>query len=215
MLLLLPGNTSRSLDVIGPDRTHYGWLLTRKRTMTRAGIHGLPYGVDNQCYTGRFEPEAYTRILKRIARTHGTDLALFAAAPDVVGDARATLHLARTWLPKLRRLGFPAALVAQDGLETLSIPWHSLDALFIGGSTGWKLSPAAGALMQEARRRGKHVHVGRVNSFSRVDRLPGRPDSIDGTHFRFRPGKYLRRWHRQYLRRLQARAYPYDLEATA
>ena len=213
MILLLPGNTTRSLQVIGDDRRHYGWLLTRKRTMTRAGIHGLPYGVDNQCYTGRFEPAAYTRILKRIARTHGTERALFAAAPDVVGNARATLQLARTWLPLLRRLGFPAALVAQDGLEALAVPWHSLDALFIGGTTAWKLSPAAGNLMAEARDRGKHIHVGRVNSFTRVDGLPGRPDSIDGTHFRFRPNKYLRRWHRQYLRRLQAGAYPYDREA--
>ncbi|MET7951049.1 hypothetical protein [Micromonospora sp. NPDC005324] len=35
----------------------------------------------------------------------------------------------------------PAALVAQDGLKAPAVPWHAIDALFIGGSTAWKLRP--------------------------------------------------------------------------
>lgn len=44
-------------------------------------------------------------------------------------------------LPKIRALGVPAALVAQDGLEDMvdRVPWDEFDVLFIGGSTAFKL----------------------------------------------------------------------------
>lgn len=41
-------------------------------------------------------------------------------------------------------------LVAQDGLERLRIPWNSFDALFIGGTTEWKLGAAARAIARDA-----------------------------------------------------------------
>lgn len=92
----------------------------------------------------------------------------FAVAPDVVGDAAATLTRSLPWLPRIRALGIPAAYVAQDGQEALPVPWRSLDVLFIGGTTEWKLGPHAQALAAEARRHGKPVHVGRVNSLKRM-----------------------------------------------
>jgi hypothetical protein len=76
--------------------------------------------------------------------------------------------------------------MAQDGLERLerwmSMAWPRIDALFIGGSTDWKLGPAARTLVREAKRRGLWVHMGRVNSLKRIAYAAEIGcDSIDGT----------------------------------
>ena len=71
----------------------------------------------------------------------------FATAPDVVGDAEATLAESLPWPPRIRALGYLAALVAQDGLEHSTVPWEEFDVLFLGGTTEWKLGPAARALV--------------------------------------------------------------------
>ena len=108
---------------------------------------------------------------------------LFVSCPDVVADARATLRLFEQWRPALQYLWAtvneddvdpgrpvhqPIALVAQDGQERLPVPWEHLQALFVGGSTQWKLGPHAAALIREAKRRDKWVHVGRVNTLRRI-----------------------------------------------
>jgi hypothetical protein len=78
--------------------------------------------------------------------------------------------------------GLPVALVAQDGLEHLDVPWTWFDVLFIGGSTGWKLGPGAASLAEEAHRRGKRVHMGRVTSWKRLRYAAHIGcDSADGT----------------------------------
>jgi hypothetical protein len=78
----------------------------------------------------------------------------------------------------------PIALVAQDGLEPLPVPWEHLQALFIGGSTQWKLGPHAASLVREAKERGKWVHVGRVNTLQRIRWCMALGvDSIDGSGF--------------------------------
>jgi hypothetical protein len=113
---------------------------------------------------------------------------LFATMPDVVGDAVATLDRIGSWPDELRRIGYKPALVAQDGLESLPVPWDTFDALFIGGSTNWKLSHHAVDLMREANRRGKWVHVGRVNSLRRMRWCQwAGADSADGTFAAFGP----------------------------
>ena len=121
-------------------------------------------------------------------QTLPTERCRFAVAPDVVGDAVATIARSAPWLPLIRSLGIPAAFVAQDGLEDLDVPWHTFDVLFIGGSTEWKLGAAARAVVAEAKRLGKWVHMGRVNSKSRLlyaDRIGC--DSADGTFMAFGP----------------------------
>jgi hypothetical protein len=112
----------------------------------------------------------------------------FAVAPDVLGDAAATLVRSAPWLPRIRALGVPVALVAQDGLEFQDIPWDAFDVLFIGGGTEWKLGPAATAIALDAKARGKQVHMGRVNSLRRlrIAALAG-CDSADGTYIAFGP----------------------------
>jgi hypothetical protein len=124
---------------------------------------GATWCADNGCY-GKGWPgyAAWWAWLQQ--RTPEAGTCLFATAPDVVGDAAATLARSAPWLPRIRELGYPAALVAQDGLELLAVPWDTFDVLFIGGSTGWKLGRHARQLVKDARARGKWVHMGRVNS---------------------------------------------------
>lgn len=146
---------------------------------------GVAWAADNGCF-GKGYPgdEAWLMWLA------GMDPAgcLFAAAPDVVGDAAATLARSLPFLPKIRALGYPAAFVAQDGLESLPVPWDAFDVLFIGGSTDWKLGRHARALVAEAKRRGKRVHMGRVNSERRYRyALAIGCDSVDGTYLTFGP----------------------------
>lgn len=121
---------------------------------------------------------------------------LFATAPDVVGNAGATLALSAPMYRPIRRLGYRVALVAQDGLEHLRefIPWDDFDALFIGGTTAWKLGEAAHELAAEAKRRGKWLHMGRVNSLRRMRLAHAMGcDSVDGTFLRFGPDTLLPR----------------------
>ena len=123
---------------------------------------------------------------------------LFATAPDVVGNAAATWEMSAPVLSRIRALGYPAALVAQDGLERLSVPWSAFDVLFLGGSTAWKLGESSYALSREAKQRGKWLHMGRVNSGRRlkIAQLYG-CDSADGTSLAFNPALYVRdipRW---------------------
>lgn len=140
---------------------------------------GLPWACDNGAYSGFDE----TAFLKMLDRFDGRPGCWWVAAPDVVGNACATLILFYHWEPLIRARGYPVALVAQDGLEVATTPWQRMDALFVGGSTEWKLGPTARRLMREAKARGLRVHVGRVNTAPRVRYLQelGVVDSIDGS----------------------------------
>lgn len=148
---------------------------------------GITWCADNGCF-GKGYPgdEAWLKWLGDMSID--ADTCLFATAPDVVADAAATLDRSRPWLPYIRYLGYPAALVGQDGLENLEVPWDEFDVFFIGGSTEWKLGPAAAVLAKEAKVRGKHVHMGRVNSLKRFRyALSIGCDSVDGTYLTYGP----------------------------
>lgn len=147
---------------------------------------------DNGAFSKRFDERKWWAFLVKLAPR--AESCRFAVAPDVVGDAAATLELSRPWLPRIRALGYPAALVAQDGLEDLEIPWDEFDALFIGGSTEWKLGPHARRIAAEAKRRGKWLHMGRVNSGRRWRYAEAIGcDSVDGTFLAFGPETNLPR----------------------
>jgi hypothetical protein len=144
---------------------------------------GIAWAADNDCFQG-LDPVAWEKMLDRITGLEGC---LWATVPDKVGDAVETARMFEKWAPALERRGIPVALVAQDGLEDLTDwlarTWHRIDALFIGGTTEWKLGPEARALVREAQARGKWVHVGRVNTLRRLDycRDVLEADSVDGS----------------------------------
>lgn len=132
-----------------------------------AVVDGVDWCADNGVYAGTYPGDQwYMEWLA--ARAHLLHRCCFAVAPDVVGDAAATLERSAPMLPLIRRLGYPVALAAQDGIEALTVPWDEFDVLFIGGSTAWKLGPYARGVVAEARRLGKWIHMGRVNSGRRL-----------------------------------------------
>jgi len=148
---------------------------------------GVTWCADNGCF-GKGYPGDEKWLGWLAKNAHAAADCLFATAPDVVGDAAATLERSAPFLPQIRGLGYPAALVAQNGLEHLDVPWDEFDVLFIGGSTEWKLGPAARGLIQEAKDRGKRVHMGRVNSERRYRYAHEIGcDSVDGTYLTFGP----------------------------
>lgn len=115
---------------------------------------------------------------------------LFITVPDVPFDARATARRWSEWAPLLSHL--PLALCVQDGAGDVGIPWDwpNLRCLFMAGSTEYKLSGEMADICRDGKRRGLHIHAGRVNSRRRIRYLLGLGDvvdSIDGTAFdRFR-----------------------------
>jgi hypothetical protein len=154
-------------------------------------VPGATWCADNGCF-GKGYPGDEQWFAWLEANAYRADSCAFAVAPDVVGDAWATHLRSMPWLPKIRALGYPAAYVAQDGARANRLPWHAFDVLFIGGTTSWKLGPTARALVFEAKKRGKRVHMGRVNSLRRLRyaQFIG-CDSADGTFIARGPDKNL------------------------
>lgn len=160
--------------------------------LARYSIHQVRsypvWAADNGCYAkgDTFNLDMWLAWLRSWQSLRST--CLFAVAPDVMGDAQATIHRSLRVLSDIRSLGYPAALVAQDGLECLPIPWDDLDVLFIGGTTAWKLSGDAAKITSQALARRKWVHMGRVNSFRRLRYAAAIGcSSVDGTLLRFGP----------------------------
>lgn len=153
---------------------------------------GVVWCADNGCFSDKWDQEKWWTWLD--ANAHAAESCLFAVAPDVVGDAWRSHIKSLPWLAKIKALGYPVAYVLQDNAEKHPIPWHDFDVAFVGGTTEWKLGPAARELVAEAKRRGKHVHMGRVNSQRRFEyaRAIG-CDSADGTFLTFGPDTNLPR----------------------
>lgn len=206
MIILLPGNVSVFKRAVHQSPDKWGWLITPRRTMAKSRhlIAGSKWAADNECYAlgVKFDPDRYIRFLERVSPLAQT--CLFATAPDVVANAAATLAQFPQWRDTIHGLGLPVALVAQDGLENEAIPWSDFEALFIGGSTDWKLGPEVRELVTEAKSRDKWVHIGRVNSQKRLEyAVKIGADSVDGTEWAINPGRGVR-WGTQVMSRLQS-----------
>lgn len=176
-MLLVSGATRTVARFAG--HPHLGQLM-------RPGNGNIPtldyWAADNGAFSG-FDAKAFLVMLARLPRT-----AQWVAAPDVVGDWRATAALFDEWAPRVRELGFRVAYVLQDGCE--HVP--EADCLFVGGSTRYKLSSESAAWMFEAKRRGMLAHVGRVNSVRRLRWCyDNGADSVDGTQVSMFPDTWL------------------------
>lgn len=150
----------------------------------------LPWSIDNGAYRGLDLP-AFRRLLARAACKPGL---LWIAVPDVVGDAKATREsFERCWIEVA---GFgPLAYVGQDGAEAIEHPWECFRCWFVGGTDKWKLSSASASMVAEAQRRGKLVHVGRVNSMRRLQAaFDLGVDSVDGSGMSKFGKTYIRRY---------------------
>jgi hypothetical protein len=152
-----------------------GQLLTPLTGYADAG--GI-YAIDNGAFSG-FPADRFRRLLER-QESRKADC-LFVTCPDIVGAGQRSIELFKRrsrWIPE----GWKVALVAQDGMEDLEIPWDEMDAIFIGGGDPWKDSKASQDIVKTAVTLGVWVHVGRINTprrFELFDELGA--DSCDGS----------------------------------
>ncbi|MEK5449514.1 hypothetical protein [Paenibacillus sp. FSL R7-0331] len=180
MLLLVSGATTTVRKYAASP--NLGCLLTPRSGNSLESMTGLPWAADNDCFGG-FDGPAETRFRAMLSRIKEAS-PLFVSAPDKVADAAQTMAMFDTWEPIIHAHGLPVALVLQDGQEDLCMPWGRCEAVFIGGSTEYKLSDKVRWLVREAKWRGKWVHMGRVNSLERLRYARDiRCDSVDGTGY--------------------------------
>jgi len=175
MIALL--DTSQDLNKAASELgCHVEQLLT-PLTRFRAQQPDCRFAIDNGAFA-RFDRAGFETLLKR--EYPRRELCRFVAVPDIVGSARRTLEVFDKWYDCIAT--WPLALVAQDGQEDLPIPWDLIAAIFIGGSTEWKLSFHAQTVIKAAQALGKWVHAGRVNTPARFEYFEKLGvDSIDGT----------------------------------
>lgn len=175
MIVML--DTSQDLDTCAKELGAEVEELLTPLTYRKPQRPEAHFAIDNGSFA-KFEPDTFRRLLER--ERPRRDLCRFVTPPDVVADARRTLEVFAGWEAEMA--GWPLALVVQDGQEHLPIPWDKIVAIFIGGSTAWKLGPAAAACLKAAKALGKWVHAGRVNTPGRFEYFSNLgADSIDGT----------------------------------
>lgn len=153
-------------------------------SIERTAASGIPWAADNDCFQA-LDVTAYELMLERIRDLPGC---IFVTCPDVVGDHPATMDRFARWAPGLARRGLPIAFVLQDGCTIQDVPWWDVAAVFIGGSTEFKLSADVERIVRHAKalKRGYMapvwVHMGRVNSEKRMAYAEEIGcDSVDGT----------------------------------
>ncbi len=143
------------------------------------------WAADNGCFSPRWEE---ARWLRWITNNPAPETALFATIPDVVGDHAQTLERWPKYASMVKAMGYKTAFVLQDGASIPELPLEEMDALFIGGSTEYKLSEDARRIVQHCKDAGKWIHMGRVNSARRIKiAYSWGCDSVDGTYLAFGP----------------------------
>ena len=207
MIVLVSGGTATHRRYW--DNQSFGFLLTPRsgNSVKVMSDSGKPWAADNDAFGGwsRKHELRFSAMLGRMCLHGNRATCKFVVAPDVVADARITLEQFAAWEPFISGSGFPVALVAQDGLTIELAPWNKFDALFIGGTTEFKVSLECERLCIEAKRLGKWLHIGRVNTFRRVRHFHEiGVDSIDGTCFSKWPDVYFPKFLK-WLEELNAR----------
>jgi hypothetical protein len=159
-MLLYLANPSTALTRARMSDSYLGAIMTPKQgnLLPRDAL----FCVDNGCGPGRDGKPgngypgdgAYLTMLIKLRKEDlatGADRydpltsrCLFATAPDVVGNAEATIERSRYILPLIREYAdLPAAFVAQNGMERVLAAmsaaeteefWDDFDVLFLGGS---------------------------------------------------------------------------------
>src|ERR1700710_2302754 len=110
-------NPPLNLDV--PDAMYakrIGLLDTPNQGKT-LNLKHVTWAADSGCFGGRFREQTWGSWLKK--RAIHAETCLFATAPDIVGDGNGSIRRSVPWLPRLRRWGYQAALVAQNGMERM------------------------------------------------------------------------------------------------
>lgn len=162
----------------------WGVITEYRRWGVKPIQEGRRWIADNGCFSDNWDRAKWMTWI--FAMQEYVDICDFAVLPDVVGDHKETLYRYAQFYNPVKKLGYKCAFVCQDGCVPKEIP--PCDAIFIGGSTVWKMSPEARECIKEGQKRGVQVHIGRVNSAKRYAYflLQG-ADSFDGTSYCFAP----------------------------
>lgn len=197
-------------------------LLTTPATNYVVQLCRYPFwAADNGAYTlnarwADFDHAAWWAWLNKVVAAVSPSTfaqCLYATAPDAIdvcgcknactcghgnvrGNNDVTIAWAKEWLPRIKSLGVPAAMVLGNFMEERleELPWDDIDVVFLGGSTEWKLGEGGRIVTAEAKRRGKRVHMGRVNSSKRLAYASSIGcDTADGTFLGKGPAKNLPR----------------------
>lgn len=150
-------------------------------------VYAYPcFGVDNGRFTDAWTEPKWRFMLEFYGEL---DTCLFAVVPDCPFDSKGTLEWFWRYEGYVRDLGYPVALATQNGMTSETVPWDAIDCLFVGGDDEHKRGPEARNLMIEAKIRGKHLHVGRVNSGEAIRDYFWMADSWDGRTLAIHPGQ--------------------------
>lgn len=188
-MLLLVSGASSTVDKITHPNIGQLKVPASGNSIDKIVKNGKPWACDNGCFSGFDDIE----FLKMVKAATGKPRLLFVTVPDVVGDAKSTLELFKLWQPVLKKYyDVPLAYVLQNGVDPGEIPWESIAAVFIGGSTEWKVGKEAAEIVQIAKWKGKWVHMGRVNSFQRIRyAYTICCDSVDGSGYSMFPDQKI------------------------
>lgn len=143
------------------------------------------YAIDNGRFTrpDLYDDDRYLGYLDGKPRS-----ALFATAPDVVGDWDGTLEMSLPMLSLIRKTGHRAAVCLQEGVTVDGIPWSEIDAVFIGGGDAFKTATITQDIVDHANSIGLWTHMGRVNTRRRIRQAKAMGcKSVDGTTIGFEP----------------------------
>lgn len=211
-------------------QTAYKDLMGRFITPTTIGRQrglieleaGWDWGMDNGAWAG-FKPDIFMKMLK-LAQPY-RDTCRFVAAPDQpsanwtgsdpLEPFRITMNLFEKWQPIIADHGLPVALCVHPGATPENIPWHKVDALFIGGTDLWryggkgarikrqKRETECTTILHAANERGKYVHGGRMaNSIAQIEWAAHfRIRSYDGTCEIRQPDKFMQ-WYLPAIERI-------------
>ena len=166
---------SPTTSIDGPYRTSFGLLESI------GGCHNISafpcWATDNNRFPGTWTEKLWRKMLEFY---DDLSACLFSLVPDCPMDAKGTIEWFWRYERVVRDLGYPVGLASQNGMTPKQVPWEAIDCLFVGGDDTHKRGPEGRNLIVEAKMRGKHVHVGRVNSGKVIRNLFWMADSWDG-----------------------------------
>lgn len=200
----LSGCTNPPTIAAAQVQPRLGMLAQPGNALHLQGPHFSRWAIDNGAFGkarrgtpwSDLDTQLYLRYLRKVTQEVDTGPVLFATAPDVLtfvdgaprGDAAATWERGVAVMPKIRALGLPVALVAQDGFLATPLDWDAFDVVFLGGSDLFKLGTEGREVAAVAKEHGKWLHMGRVNSYKRLAYAQSIGcDSADGTFIGFGP----------------------------
>jgi hypothetical protein len=198
MHLMIPG-AGKTVEAFCQDaalRPHLGFMVTPNtgNSIKRLCGWGIPWCADNAAFKlNRFDKRRFLAMCKKIQGAPTPPV--FVNLPDQVGDHECTSYLFDAWYEYLEDRGvrLPWGFVLQNGIEDeCDVPWERIAAVFVGGDDDFKEDAVVTeVLIPEARRRGKGVHMGRVNGRRRLRlALHADVDSVDGSSL----ARFSRTW---------------------